>query len=455
MIKNFRLETVFFIGLIIFVSLSYAPDYNFYLYFKDFDKGFYKVLGNPHIDFLGDKKHFLKQFFVKITVLGSSLWYFIICILGIFLIKVLKKLNLKKVVLETLEKFFYLTFFSLLITGVLTQVFKHLFGRTRPNHLDEGQIFSSFNFFTLDSGLHSFPSGHTSTIFLIAFSLSFLIPKLKFSLYVFALIIAFSRVVVGAHFFTDIIAGIIVASIGFKLFLFICENKFPTLKPVTTFKIKKASPQFLVLNLILLSILLTFGPSFDIFFSSIFYKGNGQFVFQSYYTFVLLVREIMLPAVLVYVLILPIFSKFFLINKIFFNYVFSSKEFLFIWMSILLNTTVVHLFKNFWGRARPGDIIQLGGEGVFTPWYKLSDACTTNCSFVSGDSAAGFSIIILYFVTQNLKYIYLSIFFGLLLGIVRITEGAHFLSDVVFSGLMVVMFTFFLSKYFLNRQNGY
>ena len=42
-------------------------------------------------------------------------------------------------------------------------------------------------------------------------------PKLKFFLLFVAAIIAFSRVVVGAHFFTDIIGGIVVAYIGIKI----------------------------------------------------------------------------------------------------------------------------------------------------------------------------------------------------------------------------------------------
>ena len=41
-------------------------------------------------------------------------------------------------------------------------------------------------------------------------------PKLKYFLFFFASIVAFSRVVNGAHFFTDILGGMIVAIIVFK-----------------------------------------------------------------------------------------------------------------------------------------------------------------------------------------------------------------------------------------------
>ena len=452
MIKNLKLEIVFL--LIIIVFLFSGPDQKIQLYFNSFDQGFSKVFGNPHIDFLGDKKHFLKKFFVNITSLGNSVWYFAVIALGILLLRGLERKKLKtKLFLNRLKHFFYFAFASLFLTGLITQILKHFFGRARPNHATSSDLPSGFNFFSTESSFHSFPSGHTSTIFLIAFVLSLLIPKLKFSFYIFAFIVAFSRIVVGAHYLSDIFAGIVVASASFKLTLFVFNKKLPSLKPSLVLKLKRTSPEFIFLNLLLISVLLTVGPSLDIFFSSLFYKGNGQFLFQSYYSFVLLVREIMLPAVLIYVALLPILSRFLKINMIFFNYIFSKKDLFFIWGSILLNTIIVHLFKNLWGRARPGDITQLGGEGVFSSWYQISDACTTNCSFVSGDSAAGFSIIILYFVTKKLKYIYLSVLFGFLLGFVRISEGAHFLSDVVFSGMIVMLFTFFLKKYLKQKYD--
>ena len=54
------------------------------------------------------------------------------------------------------------------------------------------------------------------------------------------------------------------------------------------------------------------------------------------------------------------------------------------------------LLKGFWGRARPNDILELGGEENFSAWFQYSDACSTNCSFVSGDASVGFSLIVIY-----------------------------------------------------------
>ena len=174
---------------------------------------------------------------------------------------------------------------------------------------------------------------------------------------------------------------------------------------------------------------------------------------QSYYLVTVLFRDVLLPIILLYTLILPIISKFIPINKLFFSYSFSIKEIIFVWTSLFINLILIINFflKTFWGRARPGDLLGFGGKDDFSPWYQISDACTSNCSFVSGDAAVGFSLITLYFVSNNLKYLYLSIIFGFLLGLIRIAEGGHFLSDVVFSAIIFFLFGSVIKKFLLNK----
>ena len=318
-----------------------------------------------------------------------------------------------------------------------------------PNYTTfENQL--NFDFFTISSNFHSFPSGHASTVFILALILSTIIPKLKYFLLGFSSVVAFSRIVVGAHFLTDVIGGFIIAYLSFKLINLFLNYKFINLHPK---KIKEINPNlfFIILSvLVLLAIFLTIGPSFDLFITSFFYKGNNQFFLQSYYTITVLFRDILLPIILIYILVLPIASKLTLIKKIFFNYSFLLKDIIFIWIIFFINLIIVInlFFKTFWGRARPEDVLQLGGKFNFSPWYQISDACASNCSFVSGDAAVGFSIIILSFVTKNIKYTYLSIIFGSLLGLIRIAEGGHFVSDIVFSAIIIYLLTFFFNKIF-------
>ena len=85
------------------------------------------------------------------------------------------------------------------------------------------------------------------------------------------------------------------------------------------------------------------------------------------------------------------------------------------------------------------DILHFDGIYDFTPWYKISNSCTSNCSFVSGDSSVGFLLIVFYFITKKRVYLYLGLVLGSVLGFVRIIAGGHFFSDIVFSQIVVTI----------------
>ena len=108
-----------------------------------------------------------------------------------------------------------------------------------------------------------------------------------------------------------------------------------------------------------------------------------------------------------------------------------------------------------WGRARTNDILELGGDKIFTPWFELSKSCVNNCSFVSGDASVGFSLILIYFLTKNILFFWAALFSGLVLGLTRIVEGGHFLSDILMACIIVfflsfIQFNFFKIKVFKN-----
>jgi lipid A 4'-phosphatase len=43
------------------------------------------------------------------------------------------------------------------------------------------------------------------------------------------------------------------------------------------------------------------------------------------------------------------------------------------------------LLKEYWGRPRPIDVTEFGGQQQFVPWWSTKGECQSNCSFVSGD----------------------------------------------------------------------
>lgn len=100
------------------------------------------------------------------------------------------------------------------------------------------------------------------------------------------------------------------------------------------------------------------------------------------------------------------------------------------------------ILKDNWGRARPYQVIEFGGEMTFTPVLYLSDQCHHNCSFVSGEAA---SIYVIFFCfslmtkKHNLIFATSGIILGTLSGLIRMGQGGHFPSDVVFAGVFMAV----------------
>ena len=430
MIKKIQIELIILVILLANVLLSYRADLLIHDYFYNLNYG----LGTLY----------LKNFFTKVTELGDSLWYFLITLL-MFIVSFVGR-----VVKITPYRFCFffrnLSIFSfvyLSFVGISTQILKHIIGRPRPNHTDFENNFG-FSFFSTDASFHSFPSGHSSTIFAVVLIMSLLIPRLKIFFLFFGFVVAISRVVVGAHFTTDIIAGGLLALISYKIVVSIFEHRFPVIS-VKDLEIKGASLLFKTnIVFIISAIIITVGHDIDIFISGLFYYGNNKFLLQGYDVLSIVFRDAFLPFLVLYLFVLPIFNYFFPINKLYFGHRFLIKELIFVFLTSLITLVLVVniLLKNLWGRTRPNDIFQFGGADAFSPWYKFGDVCVSNCSFVSGDASVGFALIVFYFITKKIFYIYLSVACGLCLGIIRIIAGGHFLSDVVFSQIVVTSVIF-------------
>jgi len=94
------------------------------------------------------------------------------------------------------------------IVGILVfKALKKLSRRQRPCQL-EPHCWSN----VLPPDQFSFPSGHTMTAFSIALVVSFFYPGLEGPMYFLAASIAVSRVVLGMHFLSDVLAGAILGS---------------------------------------------------------------------------------------------------------------------------------------------------------------------------------------------------------------------------------------------------
>lgn len=98
------------------------------------------------------------------------------------------------------------------------------------------------------------------------------------------------------------------------------------------------------------------------------------------------------------------------------------------------------LLKDHWGRARPIQIEAFGGTHHFTPAPLPAAECDRNCAFVSGHAALAFSLVSFAFLlppgNSRRRGVAAALGFGVLVGLGRIAQGAHFLSDVVYAGLL-------------------
>lgn len=112
---------------------------------------------------------------------------------------------------------------------------------------------------------------------------------------------------------------------------------------------------------------------------------------------------------------------------------------------------VNEVLKNHSGRARPDQVEQFGGNRQFTPAFVVADQCDKNCSFVSGHAAMGFFFMTLAWPLRNRRWLLYGGLIGALVGLGRIIQGAHFLSDVTFSGIAVYLSALLCARWMLGR----
>ncbi|MDR2092642.1 MAG: phosphatase PAP2 family protein [Azoarcus sp.] len=92
--------------------------------------------------------------------------------------------------------------------------------------------------------------------------------------------------------------------------------------------------------------------------------------------------------------------------------------------------------KDYFDRARPAETAEFGGSARYTPAFIPGDQCQKNCSFVSGHASAGFFFASFGFLggaAARRRWTAIGLALGGLAGLGRISQGGHFLSDVVFA----------------------
>lgn len=129
-------------------------------------------------------------------------------------------------------------------------------------------------------------------------------------------------------------------------------------------------------------------------------------------------------------------------------------------LSVVLGPGVLvnGLLKPYWGRPRPRHIVQFGGTQTFRPWWQPG-GFGAGKSFPSGHAAMGYVLLAGATLVAR-RQIWLqrlavgsAVGYGSLLGLTRMVQGGHFLSDVAWSGLLMTLLTMLLRQSLIGPQH--
>ena len=163
----------------------------------------------------GELPDFVRRFFGRITRYGKSDWLLIppgllVIIVGLGDWRHVGRRNAGA--WAEIAAFMFVLVLVVAASGLLTDALKALVGRSRPAFVDGG----AFEFAPLTFGgyaNYSFPSGHATTMGAVAEVLALGPPGWRVAGVIMALLVAVSRVVIGVHYPSDVLAGLLVGTV--------------------------------------------------------------------------------------------------------------------------------------------------------------------------------------------------------------------------------------------------
>jgi undecaprenyl-diphosphatase len=153
---------------------------------------------------------------VVVTRYGESDWILypsaILYVVTVF-VALLARWKLMRTMLWQFAALYAFIFLGVGLPGLFTTLVKRLIGRGRPMHFEDTGLFG-LHWNWLDWTYQSFPSGHAATAFALAMTIGFLSRRWFYPALLYALAVVASRLILGVHYPSDVLAGAMVGVAG-------------------------------------------------------------------------------------------------------------------------------------------------------------------------------------------------------------------------------------------------
>lgn len=113
------------------------------------------------------------------------------------------------------------------------------------------------------------------------------------------------------------------------------------------------------------------------------------------------------------------------------------------------------LFKNHYGRPRPIEVTQFGGDLKFVDWWNPNGACEGNCSFMSGEGTTAvwmFGPAMLVPPPWRGLAIAAAALFAAGINALRMSTGSHFFSDLLIGAIVTILIIFLMNRWITGKS---
>jgi membrane-associated phospholipid phosphatase len=148
---------------------------------------------------------------------GFFLWPLALAMIGLALLDTSRLPRLPRLVLAAWTVRLGFVFTAIALPGLFSTIVKRLIGSARPRVA--GNDAFAYLPFGWKVDYASLPSGHATTAFAALVAIGAIFPQARALLWIYAVLIALSRVVLTAHYPSDVVAGAVVGAAGAWLVL--------------------------------------------------------------------------------------------------------------------------------------------------------------------------------------------------------------------------------------------